>query len=424
MTPAFPSISPQLKERMIAIMQHPSVVVDRTYTAMMESDAEYASLTQVVKRDVLESIKTFSSLWFRCIAEERFISSDELEVLAEVGRRRVHQGISLNSLLRAFRSGSREILQVYLDIGRSDESLRDELLFILSPSLLEYVDTASQAIAQAFLDEQFKGSRWRDAMRYELCSIIFNSPNDTESFKRAAAALGIDAHGLRVALAMDMDFSSINPLHIEDAMDRVTLTIARCFKVSADEVIRVMYRGRLMVWIPCARSESILSTNKRISDSIRSIPRAIPKLANIGVGLMNQGAAGWATSAHEAMRALTLGPTADPKACVHSYSTFAISESVTNNATALRYLDSIIQHLAHEPDLIPTLECYFGNAQGRKATAASLGIHPNTLTYRLDRIEALLGTSLSDVDELTKLHIALALRRMSAPQPAGSPPPG
>lgn len=404
---------------MIAIMQNPSLVVDRTYTAMMESDAEYASLSQVVKRDVLESIKTFSSLWFRCVAEERFISSGELETLAEVGRRRVHQGVSLNSLLRAFRSGSREILQVYLDLGRNDEAIRNELLFILSPSLLEYVDTASQAIAQAYLEEQFKGSRWRDAMRYELCSIIFNAPNDTENFKRAAQTLGIDAHGLRVALAMDMDFSDTHPMHIEDTLDRVTLTIARCFKVSSDEVIRVMYRGRLIVWIPCARSESILSANKRVCDSLRSILRTVPKLTNIGVGLMNQEPTGWASSAREAMRALTLGPTADTKARVHSYATFAINESVTGNATALRYLDSIIQHLAHEPDLIPTLESYFENAQGRKATAAALGIHPNTLTYRLERIETLLGTGLSDVDELTKLHIALALRRMSAPQSQG-----
>jgi len=44
-------------------------------------------------------------------------------------------------------------------------------------------------------------------------------------------------------------------------------------------------------------------------------------------------------------------------------------------------------------------------------TASVLGIHPNTLNYRLDRIENILGARLDDASWVSKLDIAIKLRR-------------
>ncbi len=44
-------------------------------------------------------------------------------------------------------------------------------------------------------------------------------------------------------------------------------------------------------------------------------------------------------------------------------------------------------------------------------TAGSLGIHPNTLNYRLDRIEALLDAKIDDPTWIARLFIALRLRK-------------
>ena len=76
----------------------------------------------------------------------------------------------------------------------------------------------------------------------------------------------------------------------------------------------------------------------------------------------------------------------------------------------LRYLESLIERLSHEPDLLKTLECYLEQFQKRKPTALALGIHPNTLNYRLERIQEIAGGSLEDPAWLAKLYVAIRLR--------------
>jgi sugar diacid utilization regulator len=402
-----------LRDKLFLLAHDPSFIVDRTYAVLTDFDDEYAALTATARRDVLDSVRAFVSIWFLCIVEERPPSSDELESLADAGRRRVHQGIGLNSILRAFRAGAKEILHAYVELGLEDPSLRDELLLVVTPFLLERSDTMAQAVAQAYLDEQFQGARWRDAMRYELCSAIFSATPDSQSFFKAAEALGIDPNGLRVGLAMYIDLAGVSASNLERELDRFTLSLARHLKVQHNELIRVMRHDRLLVWVPCARGDSVITSDRRLVALMSSGVHALRPVSSVGIGLMNQGPAGWAATAREAIRALETGLGMDPPAPVRSYSQIAIDESVRHADTTLRYLDSLVERLTHEPDLLPTLEAYFKLSQRRKPTAAALGIHPNTLTYRLERIEALIGAKLAEFENQINLYIAISLRRGS-----------
>jgi PucR C-terminal helix-turn-helix domain len=60
------------------------------------------------------------------------------------------------------------------------------------------------------------------------------------------------------------------------------------------------------------------------------------------------------------------------------------------------------------------------NNQHRKATAASLGIYLNTLSYRLDRIEALLGAKLDAPGWIAPIFIALKMRDVGRVYPGGN----
>ena len=51
---------------------------------------------------------------------------------------------------------------------------------------------------------------------------------------------------------------------------------------------------------------------------------------------------------------------------------------------------SLLEQLGNEPDLLLTLETYLNLGRRRGHTAKRLGIHPNTLDYRLGRVEELL----------------------------------
>ncbi|MFI7482020.1 helix-turn-helix domain-containing protein [Kocuria sp. M1R5S2] len=61
--------------------------------------------------------------------------------------------------------------------------------------------------------------------------------------------------------------------------------------------------------------------------------------------------------------------------------------------------------------LLTTLETVVRHAGRRAAAAAALGVHRNTLTTRLQRIEALTGWDLADGDTLAALSVALRLAR-------------
>ncbi len=132
---------------------------------------------------------------------------------------------------------------------------------------------------------------------------------------------------------------------------------------------------------------------------------------------MNEGPAGWATSADEAFKALQSGLRRNGAKRVHFYSDIAVDESVRRSDNVLRYLNSLLEKLINEPELLVTLETYFDQMQRRKIAAEILGIHPNTLNHRLERVENLLGAKLDDAGWIAKLHVAVKLWHRSLSKP-------
>jgi purine catabolism regulator len=75
---------------------------------------------------------------------------------------------------------------------------------------------------------------------------------------------------------------------------------------------------------------------------------------------------------------------------------------------AHRHLGPLIEHdRARGGELVETLKAYL-EAGEQQAAARRLGIHPNTLRYRLDRVREVGGVELEDPE--TRLNLAVALR--------------
>ncbi|KVD41291.1 hypothetical protein WI84_05710 [Burkholderia ubonensis] len=90
---------------------------------------------------------------------------------------------------------------------------------------------------------------------------------------------------------------------------------------------------------------------------------------------------------------------------MHRFSDIVVGECIRSHDSALGYLLSLMQELSGKQDLMLTLETFFANMQRRKVTAAALGVHPNTLDHRLERIENIL-----DAAWIAKLEITLMLQ--------------
>jgi PucR family transcriptional regulator, purine catabolism regulatory protein len=63
-------------------------------------------------------------------------------------------------------------------------------------------------------------------------------------------------------------------------------------------------------------------------------------------------------------------------------------------------------------DLVHSLEVYFQSGRSWQHGAARLGIHKQTLIYRMRRVEELTGRKLADIDDQTQLYLAIRTWRM------------
>ena len=408
-----PRVTGKLRELTAAYERDPTVIVERTYIAITQSDPVYAGLPPGTKKDFLESIRFSAVLWCKTMMTGEYPSDEDMETFRNLGRRRVHQGVELASLLRAYRVGSKELWAIYLEFGAEHQDVQNELLFSLSPYLLDHFDEMAQAIAAAYMEEQYAQSRWKDALRYELCNLVFSSPGDVNEFNRVSETIGIDPTIARVALAFNANAPDTLPSRVEAELDRMLLAVARMAKTNVSDLVRVMYRGRLIVWIPCIRGDSLLASDRRMGELATRLIANLPELRQVGIGMMGQGPSGWSGSVDEAVKALEVGERNGDGDNVYRYSGIALTEGARRSDNVLRYLESLIERLSHEPDLLRTLECYLEQLQKRKQTALILGIHPNTLNYRLERIQEIAGGNLEDPAWLAKLYVALTLRKSS-----------
>ena len=74
--------------------------------------------------------------------------------------------------------------------------------------------------------------------------------------------------------------------------------------------------------------------------------------------------------------------------------------------------------LSHSPELLITLWCYLDNGRSLEATARELFVHPNTVRYRLKRINELIGWDATGAREALILQVALIVGSNAEPDPS------
>ncbi|MFD0634493.1 PucR family transcriptional regulator [Catenulispora yoronensis] len=84
---------------------------------------------------------------------------------------------------------------------------------------------------------------------------------------------------------------------------------------------------------------------------------------------------------------------------------------------ALSALAARLEPLASKPELLATLETYLALGRDRRATAAALHVHPNTIDYRLRRVSELTGLSAHRAEDLGDLHASLVARQVLPDRP-------
>lgn len=115
--------------------------------------------------------------------------------------------------------------------------------------------------------------------------------------------------------------------------------------------------------------------------------------------------------AEHARQALELGRAETPVICYDDMVVYQLFGRVLPQELermAGRILGDLL--LPENRDLLDTLMCYVSHDCNAKKTAHRLFLHVNSMHYRLDRIEALLGRDLRDREDLFDVMLALKIR--------------
>lgn len=360
-------------------------------------------------QDLHRSARVNAQLWFDALLHGQALTAEALEPVVQFARSRVHQGISLTGLLRAFRLIARSFWTRLLEAIGSDAELHSELLFKVSPYLLKHFDIVAEAIAGSYLKEQAQHARWRERLRQELWMIISGRTEDAAGFRERAEALGLASSIAHCAIVLRLD---PDPSRTDQAVHEAVLpALSRHLDGDADRLMRVPHRDHLVVWEAVPRDTSLIAFDQHLARVATALLACATGVTAVGIGLPGLAARGWRVSMEQGFRALSAGLGGKPAAGVHRFSQIVLDDAVSVSENVSGFMGAMMETLAAETALLDTLRAYIQNRQHRKATAAALNVHPNTLDHRLERIETLLDGHFHDIDWLARIHTALRLFR-------------
>lgn len=394
------------------LAQDAQSLADRLFDALGTGIRDYGQLDNGdTAQDVRRSVRRNVDIWYASLLSGEPPDSQSLAALSEFGRHRVHQGLSLNSVLQAYRVGSRVIWEELLRAAGDERDLQRELLLKVSPYILYHFDILGQTIGLAYNREEQNLARWRDRLRHDLCSVIFSSPADSVAFREQVLTLGLDDSAPHVALALQLESSDVEPRGFDQNSDALVAELCAAMALGKNDFLHYRRHDHWLAWLPLATGESAIDGERRIAEAAGALEKAIEQ-SPVGIGLPNTGPQGWRRSADQAIRAIDLGARLKPRRALFRYVDVCLDDAVLGDEATAQFLQGLVERLALEPHLLETLEAYFDRRGYRKLIAADLAIHPNTLSYRLDRIQSTLDIELDDPNWQAALHTALRLRQL------------
>ncbi|HKC19471.1 MAG TPA: GAF domain-containing protein [Candidatus Dormibacteraeota bacterium] len=145
-----------------------------------------------------------------------------------------------------------------------------------------------------------------------------------------------------------------------------------------------------------------------------------PGSASVGIGNLANGVSELARSHVEARQALRLTRRAGGRGSVASYRSlgaFRLLLEVQSPEALQRFVNELLGPLleyaqSRDTPLLETLEALSAARWIRRAAARQLGIHINSMTYRIERIQTLTGLQLDDPETRVAISIALRARAM------------
>jgi hypothetical protein len=350
---------------------------------------------------MLEDVRTISvavvRMWLSVMATGRPVDETMLTPVIEGSRRRVAQGVDIESLLRAYRVGIRVM---WREISGSREWGQKSLHEAIGPVVtwvLNFSDLMSTTVAAAYIEETGRLAREQEHRRSSLLNLILAGPSP----ERHQAPEEIDSPHcmIEVRVAENLPLSQL-----ED----IGSVLAR--------------RAGAVLWT--VRHSSVVAV-VRLSDRLdrRALLENLgkllvdPRIVAFGVGNRAQGPTETRQSHIEATEAVGIGPhLVGTGSRVYDYRALApLIALLQDPMRARRFAETTLEPLAPILDRVwalETLDAYLSRQGRQREVAQVLNVHLNTVKYRLNELRPHLDAALTvDGDGAATLLLAIRVRQ-------------
>jgi hypothetical protein len=365
------------------------LVVRLTAYRLMPGEELAGDISRVIEQNLRSFVAVLRSKTLPTAAEVAF--------LRESAARRAEEGIPIEVVLTAYHVG----IQVTWDAmtaGARPEDLAD--VMAVNALLLRYLELITPAVAAGYLAQQQSISGDEHSARQSLLAALIGG----EPAQAAA-----DQAGLRLPssyLVVAFGFGA-HPDETSADVDPLVAARRKLRRLRAELDRQV--REPMLTSLTTDGGLALLPERDRswLDGVVRSMARAAA--VDVTAGVVVAEPDGVAAAAPCARRILAVARTFGRPPGVYRLDDVVLEYQLSCPSEARDRLAEMLEPLSGKADLLDTLRAYlrFGD---RRTTAAQLHVHPNTVDYRLRRVQALTGLDPTSTADVTLLGAAVVAR--------------
>lgn len=337
----------------------------------------------------------------------------------DYARELARNGVSLASLLRAYRIGQAKFTALCLDTANSMKVVDDlTALRTMVAKIAAFIDHICEEVTLTYEHERERSISSRNGLTQRWIAQLLDG---TEHEARdASAALGYPLDTMHLAVETWYRGADRHPVDIAESALRVTSTVL------GHRPMLSMPTGERSVctWV------SVSDRSPGLVERFREVALAEPSAASVVIGLPGRGLQGFRRTHRHVVRLKALAHSAVPPAPQFiAFTDIAPVAMLDDDPEALgqfvrRVLGPLAVDTIRNAELRETLRIYLTHRGSPAAAAEAMILHRNTIRYRIQQVIEEFGHPIEDLDayslasalEICRWHGALVLE----PGPATS----
>jgi sugar diacid utilization regulator len=375
----------------------------------------------VVDRDVYEvSFETLRRTVGDLARGHRPTGPEDFDQTRRAAARRVHQDMSLESFLHATRLWGRILWETVLSYTDVDIAAEREAALRIAGQLLEHLDLISTAAAQGYLDELQGVWSDREVVRRDLLEALIAGEGHSARVHRLARSVRLTLAEKYIVVIVRggegvgegrTEGGLGHPLATRVALRRLVEAVRAGLKPTAGSLLVGMRHGEVVALYPYdepGELDAVTQSCEKLAGDLAE------QLVSVGISGMQHGLAGLAASYADAQEALEIAVRRGAGGRVVAFKDVLIDSIVHSSRRADRILGETVEPLLRydadrQSELVRTLRAYIDAGFNLTRSAELLQVHPNTVVYRLRRVEELTGRDPHVPDDLLLLYLGLKL---------------